>query len=142
MNVVFPLLFHADDDAGYWVEGVGALRGLYSQGDDLDEARRHAREALSLMLEAMLADGHPVPRPERDVVGEHVEWVMPDHDLIAPLVMRWAREDARVTQAELAARLHVTKQAIQKLERPGANPRIQTLARVAEALGHPFGIYL
>jgi transcriptional regulator with XRE-family HTH domain len=41
-----------------------------------------------------------------------------------------------MTQADLAGRLQVSQAAVAKLERPGANPTVDTLDRVLWATGH------
>jgi len=41
-----------------------------------------------------------------------------------------------MTQAELARRAGMTQSAVARLERPGANPTITTLATVIAAAGH------
>lgn len=51
-------------------------------------------------------------------------------------LLRTARLDAGLTQAQLAARLGVTQPTIAALERPGANPRVRTLERALAATGH------
>ena len=51
-------------------------------------------------------------------------------------LVRQARADAGLTQAELAQRLQTTQSAIARLERPGANPTIDTLVRLMQATGH------
>lgn len=53
----------------------------------------------------------------------------------AAFLIRQARQDAGLTQAELARRLEVTQPVIAKLEREGANPRLLTLNRVISATG-------
>jgi transcriptional regulator with XRE-family HTH domain len=50
------------------------------------------------------------------------------------MVIRRARADAGLTQAELAARLGKSQAAIASLERAGANPTIDTLNEVLSAL--------
>ena len=42
---------------------VPDLPGCTSARDDLGEALRNAKEAISLHIEAMIADGEPVPAP-------------------------------------------------------------------------------
>jgi transcriptional regulator with XRE-family HTH domain len=54
----------------------------------------------------------------------------------ADALVRRARTDAKLTQAELARRLGTSQPAIVKLERPGANPTVRTLDRVLRATGH------
>ena len=52
------------------------------------------------------------------------------------LVIREARAAAGLTQTELARRAGMSQPVIARLERPGANPRAATLAKVLEAAGH------
>jgi transcriptional regulator with XRE-family HTH domain len=52
-----------------------------------------------------------------------------------PLVKE-ARRKAGLSQAELARRLGTTQSAIARLEKPGANPRLETLIDAVEATGH------
>ena len=54
----------------------------------------------------------------------------------ADALVRSARTDAKLTQAELARRLGTSQPAVVKLERPGANPTVRTLDRVLRATGH------
>ena len=51
------------------------------------------------------------------------------------MLIRRARNDAAMTQAELAARAGLTQSAIARLERGGANPTVATLANVIAATG-------
>jgi transcriptional regulator with XRE-family HTH domain len=51
-------------------------------------------------------------------------------------LIRAARAEAKLTQAQLARRLGTSQPAIVKLERPGANPTVRTLDRVLRATGH------
>jgi transcriptional regulator with XRE-family HTH domain len=54
----------------------------------------------------------------------------------ADALVRRARTEAKLTQAELARRLGTSQPAIVKLERRGANPTVRTLDRVLRATGH------
>jgi len=51
------------------------------------------------------------------------------------LLIRWARNEAGLTQAQLAKRAKVTQQMIAKLENPNYNPTLEALEKVASALG-------
>ena len=53
-----------------------------------------------------------------------------------PRLLRDARLRAGLTQADLARRLGVSQAAVAKLERPAANPTVDTLDRVLWATGH------
>jgi transcriptional regulator with XRE-family HTH domain len=54
----------------------------------------------------------------------------------ADTLIRNARTEAGLTQAQLARRLGTSQPAIVKLERPGANPTVRTLDRVLRSTGH------
>ena len=51
-------------------------------------------------------------------------------------LLKDARTRAGLTQAELARRLGVSQAAVAKLERPGANPTVDTLDEALWASGH------
>ena len=55
---------------------------------------------------------------------------------LAASLIRQARIDAALTQAELAARAGLSQSAIARLERGGSNPTVATLANVIAATGH------
>jgi predicted RNase H-like HicB family nuclease len=42
---------------------------VVSYGETLEEAQANAREAIELCLEVMLADGHAIPSPDRDLTS-------------------------------------------------------------------------
>jgi len=54
----------------------------------------------------------------------------------ADKLVRDARTAAGLTQAQLAERAGTTQSAIARLERPGANPRLNTLQDVMAAASH------
>jgi transcriptional regulator with XRE-family HTH domain len=54
----------------------------------------------------------------------------------ASMLIRKARNDAGLSQAEVARRLGVSQAAIAKLERVGSNPTVDTLDDVLWATGH------
>src|SRR5207248_1254044 len=55
--------------------------------------------------------------------------------LAAALQIRWARQDAGLTQKDFGARVGVSQQQIAKLENPDENPTLETLDKVSNALG-------
>ena len=55
--------------------------------------------------------------------------------LAAALEIRWARQDAGLSQAELGKRAGVKQQQIAKIENPDENPTLETIEKVAKALG-------
>ena len=51
-------------------------------------------------------------------------------------LIRTARRQAELTQAELGRRMGMSQAAVARLERRGANPTIKTLAKALNAAGH------
>lgn len=56
--------------------------------------------------------------------------------LSAPDLLKEARHAANLTQAQLAHRLGVSQSEIARLEKRGANPRLETLLGAVEAAGY------
>lgn len=93
-----------------------------------------AQDALVGWLESNLGRGLVPPRP-RARVGPGFRAIPVPASLAVRLELRWAREEAGLTQAQLARRVGISQQAVQKLEARNANPTIETLDRVARGLG-------
>jgi putative transcriptional regulator len=107
----------------------------FSDGEDLAAV---AREALEGWLEAHLVDGQIPPRPVEPTgapQGVSVARVPVRPGLAAALEIRWARRDAGLSQGALGKLAGVSQQQIAKLEDPDENPSLETLAKVARALG-------
>jgi transcriptional regulator with XRE-family HTH domain/predicted RNase H-like HicB family nuclease len=98
---------------------------------------REAKEALELWLETHLQERMLPPRPPRTFKARKgtVLWVSVEPKLAVKLELRWMREDLGLTQAELAKLAGVSQPAIAQLESPDSNPTIETLNRVAGAMG-------
>ncbi|MFN2548673.1 MAG: helix-turn-helix domain-containing protein [Myxococcales bacterium] len=103
-------------------------------GHDIEH---EATEALALWLESHLQERMLPPRPPRTFKARKgdVLWVAVEPKLAVKLELRWMREDLGLTQAELAKLAGVSQPAIAQLESPDSNPTIDTLNRVARAMG-------
>jgi len=134
--------------AGYyailWTDDEGSVLvrfpqhpGVNTFGRDQEEAESKAREALNVALESDFERAVKLPplRKPRAGEGERVVMVPLDADVRMAYVLRDWRENAGFTQQEMAARLGVSYQAYQRMERPGqANLTVATLDRIARAL--------
>lgn len=119
--------------------------GCQTQADSDAEVVATGQEALEGWLEATLAAGDVVPRPRpraRAPRAGFVVWVPVAAQLGVKLHLRWARQDKGLSQAELARRAGVSQQQIAKLEDPDSNPTIETLEKVAQALGRRLEVSL
>ena len=103
-------------------------------GHDIEH---EAAEALELWLETQLQERTLPARPPRTFKARKgaVLWVVVDPKLAVKLELRWMRDDLGLTQAELARLAGVSQPAIAQLESPDSNPTIDTVNRVARAMG-------
>lgn len=62
--------------------------------------------------------------------------------MTAGALLKRARLDAGLTQAELASRASTTQSVIARLEAAGANPRLATLDKAIAATGHSLQLEL
>src|SRR5690349_5907348 len=91
-------------------------------------------EALQGWLEAELIAGRTPPAP-RNRLPKGGIWVEVPPLLAVRIALKQARAAAGLTQAQLAKRVGVSQPTIAALEHPDSNPTIETLERVARALG-------
>ena len=97
-----------------------------------------AAEALHGWIEATLDGGGLVPQPRGKLDlgrGEHALPVPVDPGLAVRIALRWARDDAKLSQATVATRMGVTAQAVSRVERNAGAASIATLARYAASVG-------
>jgi Predicted transcriptional regulator with C-terminal CBS domains len=103
-----------------------------ADGESIEEA---AQEALEGWLESNLGRDLVPPHPSKTRRGRgEVLLVQVDPLLAIRLDLRWARDEADLTQSHLARRVGMTQQQLARLE-AGGNPTLGTLSRVAEGLG-------
>lgn len=56
----YVLVVHRAEEGGYWAE-VPALEGCFAQGETLEDLLVEARGAIASHLEALKAEGRPLP---------------------------------------------------------------------------------
>jgi DNA-binding XRE family transcriptional regulator/predicted RNase H-like HicB family nuclease len=112
--------------------------GCETVADSSDALAASAREALEAWLEVRLAAGKVPPKPQPRAHapdGKSLALIPVRPGLSAALLIRWARRERGLTQSGLALLTGVKQQQINKLEDPDVNPTLETLAKVAKALG-------
>lgn len=133
MKVSYPVRIWREQEV-YMAQGLKSLDNVLTYGASLDEALKNVREALTGVLGAMLDHGEEIPQVKARA-AKSIHWIEPAPSVAIPILIRRAREEAGLTQAELAKKLGVTYQAVQKWERSGTNPTVATLERILLALG-------
>ena len=118
----------------HWLAEFPDCPGCQTFASSEAELAVEAKDAVEGWLEAHLVHGAvpPAPRVHR---GANVLRVDINTSLAVRVQIRQARDAAKLTQGDLAQRAGVSQQQIAKLERPGVNPSLATLQKVADALG-------
>ncbi len=132
----YAILFHEPESDTVGVR-FPAHSGIITYGRGWEEATEMAREALSAALEAEFERGASLPPARRPKAkrGERLVFVRLDPEVRTAYLLRSWREEAGLTQKEMARRMDITYQAYQRMERPGrSNLTVATLEKVAEAL--------
>jgi len=63
----YKVIFEPQEEGGYTVT-VPSLPGCISEGDNYDEALANIKEAITLYLESLQADGIPIPEENHLIV--------------------------------------------------------------------------
>ena len=63
-NYRYTIILHPDQEEGGYTVTVPTLPGCITQGDTTDEAIAMAKDAIRLHIEALLAEGQPVPQED------------------------------------------------------------------------------
>jgi predicted RNase H-like HicB family nuclease len=76
-RLTYTVLLEPDPDEGGYTVTVPELPGCIAQGDSFEDALAMARDAISLHVEGLAADGLPVPveraRPQLATVEVEIE---------------------------------------------------------------------
>lgn len=129
-------------DGRYLVAIFPDCPGCATQAGPSESILAQATEAVEGWLEAHLIGGELPPRPRAKATGRGHMIVAVYPMLSTRLQLRWARDDAGLSQAQLGARIGVSRQQISLVESPDSNPTVATLERVAKALGKDLHIEL
>jgi len=144
----YPATITSEDDAllASFPDCPGCVTFTRYPGGEGRPIAEEAAEALTGWLETHLVLGYVPPRPRRKAQRVRkpgsVMWIDVAPSAAIPLTFLWARVDAGLTQAELAKRARVARKAVAELEHPDGKPSLETMMRVAKALGMRLGVTL
>jgi DNA-binding XRE family transcriptional regulator len=141
----FVILVDGEQTPGVVLEGMDILGNPFGIGEG--EGMEEAVEALCWsVLDALLAGARKGEDYRKDLWTaaslinrldmEQRHFIPFSPELLFPVALRLARVQANLTQTALAEIMRVSQQAIQKLETPGVNPKLETVAELSMALGH------
>ena len=120
-------------DETYLVE-FPELSGCFTEGESLDDALEQAQEALDVWMTSNCDRNLNIPAP-KERRSKNYYPVEVDIRIAFPIMLRKARKNRRMSQAQVAKKLDISQQAYAKLETPQkANPSLSTIQKLSEAL--------
>ncbi len=104
-----------------------------SQGNDAEDALRHAADVLESVIDWYIEEGKPIPAPSKPKRGQRV--VELPASVSAKVLLLNEMIAQKVRPAELARRMHVTPQEVTRLIDLRHATKIDGIAGALKALG-------
>jgi len=128
----YPATFTPAEEGGFIVTFRDIPEAL-TQGDDMADAAANAIDALATAMEFYFEDDRSVPMPSAPQAGEAL--VELPASVAAKVLLLNEMLAQRITQAELARRMHTRPQDVQRVVDLGHATKIDTIAAAFRALG-------
>ena len=131
MKLEYPYTLEPQESGGFVVQFLD-VEEAFTEGATHEECAFNAAEVLTGILEQRLEDGVDIPLPGK-LTGRPV--ASPSAAVQTAILMRVTRQAEGKSLADLARALGTSWPAVQRLEKPNANPTLKQLERAANALG-------
>ena len=128
----YPADFNLQAD-GCYVVSFRDIPEALTQGYSLDEAKEQALDALITAMDFYFEDNRAVPIPSEPLDGEYV--IELPISIWSKVLLLNAMLEQRVSQADLAKRLHKTRQEMQRIIDLNHNTKIDTIVDALKQLG-------
>ena len=131
MKLEYPYTLEPQETGGFVVQFLD-IEEAFTEGATREECAFNAAEVLTAILEQRLEDGMDIPLPSKR--GQRAV-ASPSAAVQMAILLRMTRLAEGKTLADLARALGTSWPAVQRLEKPKANPTLKQLERAAHALG-------
>lgn len=132
--MLYPARFEFED-GGYNVSFRDIPEAL-TCGDDYEDALEMAKDALLTSMDFYFEDHRKVPLPSTPQEGEVLIELPPS--IFAKVLLLNEMIDQNISNVELAKRIAVKPQEVQRITNLGHSTKIDTIARAINALGKQF----
>lgn len=132
--MLYPARFEFED-GGYNVSFRDIPEAL-TCGDDYEDALEMAKDALLTSMDFYFEDHRKVPLPSAQQEGEVLIELPPS--IFAKVLLLNEMIDQNISNVELAKRIAVKPQEVQRITNLGHSTKIDTIARAINALGKQF----
>jgi antitoxin HicB len=128
----YPARLKADKNGGFVVTFRDIPEAI-TQGEDIADALKRALDALETAMEFYFDDHREVPMPSAPKRGEHLVTLPVSESFKVLLLNEMVKQGVR--PAELARRMHTSKQEINRLTNLRHTTKIDRIADALAALG-------
>ena len=128
----YPAHLEPQKEGGYVVTFPDIPEAI-TQGEDVEDALLHAADVLESALDYYIEDGLPIPAPSKPKRGQHVVELPASYAAKVLLLNEMAEQ--KVRPAELARRLKITRQEVNRLIDWRHTSKIDGIALALKALG-------
>ncbi len=128
----YPVRLEAAEEGGFVVTFFDIPEAI-TQGEDVEDALRHAADVLESAIDWYIEEGKPVPTPSKPKRGQRVVELPVSYAAKILLLNEMAAQ--KVRPAELARRLKVTRQEVNRLIDSRHATKIDSIAAALKALG-------
>jgi antitoxin HicB len=128
----YPANFELAEEGGYVVTFPDIPEAI-TQGEDVEDTKRHAADVLESALDWYLESGRQIPAPSKPKRGQHM--IELPASLSAKVLLLNEMVAQKVRPAELARRLKVTPQEVTRLTSLHHATKIDGIALALKALG-------
>jgi antitoxin HicB len=128
----YPAHFEPQAEGGFTVTFPDIPEAI-TQGEDVEDALIHAADVLESALDFYIEDGLPIPAPSKPKRGQHLVELPASYAAKVLLLNEMAAQ--KVRPAELARRLKVTPQEVNRLIDWHHTTKIDAIASALKALG-------
>lgn len=133
----YPATFKPAEEGGFVVTFRDIPEAI-TQGDSIEEAREMAADALLAAMDFYFEDGRPVPTPSKAKRGE--ELVGLPASVWAKVLVLNEMSAQGVRPAELARRMGIKPQEVNRIVKLDHATKIDTLAEALQAMGKQLAI--
>jgi antitoxin HicB len=128
----YPAHFEPAEEGGFVVTFPDIPEAI-TQGEDVEDALVHAADVLESAMDYYIEDGIPIPAPSKPKRGQHLVELPASYAAKILLLNEMASQ--KVRPVELARRLKVTPQEVNRLIDWRHTTKIDGIAAALKALG-------
>ena len=115
--------------------------GAITQGEGIADAKAMAQDALEIMLDDYVEEGKDLPKAKTKR-GKGSYWIEPSALAQIKLALYEEFRKARISKTELARRMEIAKQQVDRLLALQHSSRIEQLESAFRAIGKTLTIYV